>query len=172
MLLLRMSCGRLSKKTEALFARGARDRGLLDSRKEGTVIRYLILCARVGKHTDELAQELVSSTEGKTDCSESHTDGWDGYERVLCDRIDHYISKLLTQRLERTNGIIRQQTLAVASPTKHERLAEEGFPRQLSQIWQAVAADRGNCETDERLLPLDLEAFVPGNYSRTESRVN
>ena len=39
----------------------------------------LILCGRVGKHTDELAQELVSSTEGKTDCTEWGTDGWEGY---------------------------------------------------------------------------------------------
>jgi len=57
----------------------------------------LILCGRVGKHTDELAQALVSSTEGKTDCSEWHTDGWDGDSRVL-DEVDHYISKVLTQR--------------------------------------------------------------------------
>ncbi len=64
----------------------------------------------MGKHTDELVQELVSSTEGKTDCKEWHTDGWDGYERVLPDEVDHYISKALTQRLERTNGIVRQQT--------------------------------------------------------------
>lgn len=70
----------------------------------------LILSGRVGKHTDELAQELVSSTEGKTDCKEWHTDGWGGYERVLSDEVDHYISKALTQRSERTHGIIRQQT--------------------------------------------------------------
>ena len=43
----------------------------------------LILCGRVGKHTDSLAQELVSSTEGKTECKEWGTDGWQGYERVL-----------------------------------------------------------------------------------------
>lgn len=70
----------------------------------------LILSARVGKHTDELAQELVVSTEGKTVCKEWDTDGWGGYERVLPDEVDHYISKILTQRLERTNGIVRQQT--------------------------------------------------------------
>jgi IS1 family transposase len=64
----------------------------------------------VGKHSDELAQELVSSTEGKTDCSEWHTDSWDGYGRVLPSEVDHYTSKALTQRLERTNGIVRQQT--------------------------------------------------------------
>ncbi len=70
----------------------------------------MILCARVGKHTDELAIELVVSTEGKTDCKEWHTDGWDRYEPVLSDEIDRYISKVLTQRLERTNGIVSQQT--------------------------------------------------------------
>lgn len=74
----------------------------------------LILTGRVGKHTDELAIELVVSTEGKTDCKEWYTDGWDGYERVLPDEIDHYISKVLTQRLERTNGIIRYSNRALA----------------------------------------------------------
>lgn len=70
----------------------------------------LILCGRVGKHTDSLAIELVTSTEGKTDCKEWGTDGWQGYERVLPSEVDHYISKVLTQRLERTNAILRQQT--------------------------------------------------------------
>jgi IS1 family transposase len=71
----------------------------------------LILSGRVGKHTDSLAIELVTSTEGKTDCKEWHTDAWGGYERVLRnDEVEHYISKALTQRLERTNGCLRQQT--------------------------------------------------------------
>lgn len=70
----------------------------------------LILIGRVGKHTDELAQELVTSTEGKTGCKEWDTDGWEAYGRVLPSEVDHYISKALTQRLERTNGIVRQQT--------------------------------------------------------------
>lgn len=70
----------------------------------------LILSGRVGKHVDSLAVELVASTEGKTDCKEWHTDGWGGYERALCDEVDHYISKVLTQRSERTNGIVRQHT--------------------------------------------------------------
>jgi IS1 family transposase len=71
----------------------------------------LILCGRVGKHTNELAIELVASTQGKTECKEWHTDGWQGYERVLPDdEVEHYISKVLTQRLERTNGFLRQQT--------------------------------------------------------------
>ncbi len=56
------------------------------------------------------AKELVASTEGKIDCKEWGTDGWLGYERVLPSEVDHYISKVLTQRLERTNAILRQQT--------------------------------------------------------------
>lgn len=38
----------------------------------------LILCGRVGKHTDELAAELVHSTQAKTDCQQWQTDGWSG----------------------------------------------------------------------------------------------
>lgn len=70
----------------------------------------LILCGRVGKHTDSLAIELVSSTQGKTDCKEWHTDSWGGYERALPSEVEHYVSKLLTQRIERINGTLRQQT--------------------------------------------------------------
>ena len=71
----------------------------------------LILTGRVGKHTDELAAELVLNSQGKTECTEWHTDGWEGYARVLHDdEVDHFISKVLTQRLERTNGCLRQQT--------------------------------------------------------------
>ena len=70
----------------------------------------LILAGRVGKHTDELAEELVHSTQAKTNCKEWHTDGWGGYERVFDYEVKHYISKALTQRLERTLGIVRQQT--------------------------------------------------------------
>ena len=58
-----------------------------------------------------LGDELVASTESKTKCKEWHTDGWGGYERALCHHErEHYISKGLTQRVERTNGILRQQT--------------------------------------------------------------
>ncbi len=70
----------------------------------------LILSARVGKHTDELMEELVVSTEGKTACQEWNTDNWRGYERVLTSEKEHHIGKEKTQRIERTNGIIRQQT--------------------------------------------------------------
>ena len=70
----------------------------------------LILSGRIGKHTDELAAELVTSTEGKTECREWHTDGWSGYERALPSEVEHYVSKVLTQRLERINGTLRQQT--------------------------------------------------------------
>lgn len=70
----------------------------------------LILSARVGKHTDKLIEELVTSTEGKTDGQQWDTDGWGGYERVLPPETQHYIGKDRTQRLERTNEILRQQT--------------------------------------------------------------
>ena len=70
----------------------------------------LILAARVGKHTDELIEKLVISTEGKADYKQFNSDDWGGYERVLPPEIQHYIGKDKTQRLERTNGIVRQQT--------------------------------------------------------------
>ena len=70
----------------------------------------LILSARVGKHTDEFLEELIVSTEGKTDAKLWYTDDWGGYERVLPAEVTHIIGKESTQRLERTNGIIRQQT--------------------------------------------------------------
>jgi len=70
----------------------------------------LIIAARVGKHTDHLWSELVVRTEGKSDCQCWNTDNWGGYERVLGQEYEHYIGKDKTQRLERTNGIVRQQT--------------------------------------------------------------
>lgn len=70
----------------------------------------LLLSGRIGKHTDELAQALVVNTEGKTACHRWQTDGWDGYARQLPDKVTHEVSKALTQRLERSNGILRQQT--------------------------------------------------------------
>jgi insertion element IS1 protein InsB len=70
----------------------------------------LILTARVGKHTDELIEQLVFNTEGKTDCKQFNSDDWGGYERVLPPEVQHHIGKDKTQRLERTNGIVRQQT--------------------------------------------------------------
>jgi IS1 family transposase len=70
----------------------------------------LILAARVGKHTDTLIEQLVINTEGKTECKQFNTDDWGGYERVLPSEVQHHIGKDRTQRLERTNGTVRQQT--------------------------------------------------------------
>nr|WP_236619077.1 IS1 family transposase [Acaryochloris sp. CCMEE 5410] len=70
----------------------------------------LVLSGRIGKHTDELAQELIENTEGKIVCHNWQTDGWEGYSRQLPDKVIHHVSKVLTQWLERTNGILRQQT--------------------------------------------------------------
>lgn len=70
----------------------------------------LIFSARVGKHTDEFLAELIANTEGKTDAKCWYTDGWEAYERQLPLEATHIIGKENTQRIERTNGIVRQQT--------------------------------------------------------------
>ncbi len=70
----------------------------------------LILAARVGKHTEDFIEKLIVSTEGKTDCKQWHTDDGGGAERVLPLEVQHIIGLYQTQQLERTNGIIRQQT--------------------------------------------------------------
>ena len=112
-----------------------------------------IVSARVGKHTDEFIAQLVVSTEGLTACLEWDTDGWGGYERVLGAEVDHYIGKTLTQRNERTNGILRQQTGRWHDPAKQGR--------------QSVAADGGNRAIGCQLLQLDLAAFTLENNSST-----
>lgn len=70
----------------------------------------LILSGRVGKHTDALAEELAWNTEGKTDALTWSADGWQAYQRVLAPEVELWVGKTGTQRLERTNGIVRQQT--------------------------------------------------------------
>lgn len=70
----------------------------------------LIMGMRVGKHTDSFLSELLFNTAGKTDCKVWCTDDWGGYERILPPEVIHIIGKENTQRLERTNGIVRQQT--------------------------------------------------------------
>ena len=99
----------------------------------------LILAARVGKHTDAFLEELVASTEGKTDCQQWHTDGWFGYERVLTAEIDHQEG---TQRLERTNGIQRPHTV------RWHRLGE--------QICQALGTDESDGQVNRQLFQLAL----------------
>ena len=47
---------------------------------------------------------------GLTDCQNWKTDGWPSYQRVLPPLVKHQVEKIGTQRLERTNGILRQQT--------------------------------------------------------------
>jgi insertion element IS1 protein InsB len=70
----------------------------------------LIVSARVGKHTDALLNELLVSNQGKTDCTVWKTDEWGGYNRILPEEVEHWLGKAGTQRIERTNGIVRQQT--------------------------------------------------------------
>ena len=78
----------------------------------------LILAVKVGKYTDEFIQELVVNKEGKTDCQQWCTDGWESYQRVLGNEVSHIIGKEQTQHLERTNGIVRQQTGRWASSSE------------------------------------------------------
>ncbi len=66
-----------------------------------------------------------SNNRCKTECREWHTDGWSGYERVLPSEVEHYVSKVLRQRVERINGTLRQQT-----GRWHRRQSKFG------QVWQ------------------------------------
>jgi len=52
---------------------------------------------------------IVFTTVAISVCKQFNTDDWGGYERVLPPEIEHYIGKNKTQRLERTNGTVRQQ---------------------------------------------------------------
>ncbi len=58
----------------------------------------LILAARVGKQSKDLIEELIVSTEGKTDCRQWHTDDWGGYEPVFPPEVKHIIGKDQTQQ--------------------------------------------------------------------------
>jgi insertion element IS1 protein InsB len=74
----------------------------------------LIWAARVGKQTDALIKELVVSSEGKTACKCFNSDNEGGYERGLPPEIAHHIHHIgsgRTQRLEKSNGMVRQQTV-------------------------------------------------------------
>ena len=109
----------------------------------------LILAARVGKHTDDLIEELFTSSEGKTACKRFNRDDWGGYERVLPPEILHTVGKDKTQRLERTNGIVRQQT--------GRWLSLRHAPRtQAEQVWQSMGTDESNDPISGELLQLDL----------------
>lgn len=70
----------------------------------------LILSLRVGKYTDAFLTELMANTEGKTDCKCWCMDDWGSCERVFTPEITHFIGKENTQRLDRKNGIVCQQT--------------------------------------------------------------
>ncbi|MEM6433991.1 MAG: hypothetical protein AAF773_09085, partial [Cyanobacteria bacterium P01_D01_bin.115] len=56
-------------------------------------------CPGGQKHTDAFLDELVVSTEGKTEARLWYTDNWGGYERVLPPEVTHVVGKENTQRL-------------------------------------------------------------------------
>ena len=117
-----------------------------------------VLAARVGKHTDELIEQLVISTEGKTDCKRFNSDDWGGYERVLPPSIQHYIGKDKTQRLERTNGIVRQQT-----GRWHRRQNKFGKVWDMTKITTRLVVSYNK---------MDLAAQSPQNHLGSTSRTN
>ena len=112
----------------------------------------------MGKHTDELIEQLVMNTEGKTDCKQFNSDNWGGYERVLPPEIQHSVGRDKTQRLERTNGIVRQQTLSLASTTE--------------QVWQSVGTDESDDSISGELLQLDLATQPIQNNCRLACRIS
>ena len=85
-------------------------------------------------------------------------DNWGGYQRVLPPEILHYIGSGKTQRLERTNGIIRQQT-----GRWHRRQNKFG------KVWEPSDGDH---PISGELLQLDLAAQSLQDNGRSTSGFN
>ena len=95
-----MSYGRLSKKTSSLLSWRTRNWRLLDSDKFSSIERVDLIWSH------RQAYWWIGDWVSDKIC----TDGWSGYERALPLEVEHSVSKVLTQRLERINGTLRQQT--------------------------------------------------------------
>lgn len=98
----------------------------------------------------ELAAELVVSTQAKTDCKEWHTDGWSGYERVLPDEVEHYIST-------RVNASVVSELMGLYV-NKRSR-----WHRRQNKWEQALGTNSDGCAVSRKLLQLDLAAFMLRN---------
>ena len=72
-----------------------------------------ILATRVGKHTDQFISELITNTEGKTNCKYWHTDDWGGYERVLPPEVKH-IFNWIWVHTRKENTATQRAELAIA----------------------------------------------------------
>ena len=118
----------------------------------------LILAARVGKHTDELIEQLLVTTQGKTDCKRWHSDDWGGYERVVPPEILHYIGKDRTQRLERTNPIVRQQTGKWHRRQNMRDCGRNPSPRNSRKFGKLWELSEGDDPMGRELFQLDLAA--------------
>lgn len=114
----------------------------------------LILICRVGKHTNSLLDELMSSTEDETDCKHWNSDDWGGHKRILTSEISRY----RTQRLERTNEIVRHQT-------GRWHLCQNKF----SKAWDHTKA---HSLVSGELLPLGSGSQSAKNNSSPESRIS
>ena len=102
----------------------------------------LILAARVGKHTDDLIEELVVSSEGKTVCKQWNSDDWGGYERVLPPEILHYIGN--------------RQDATVRAHQWHCQAANWALASQAEQVWKSMGTNESNDPISGELLQLDL----------------
>ena len=85
-------------------------------------------------------------------------DGKGMSEYCASDEVEHYIGKILTQRLERTNGCLRQHT-----GRWHRRQNKFGKVWELSESHLAF---------DHHLLQLDLGTFPFRHYSSSTRRPN
>jgi hypothetical protein len=114
----------------------------------------LILAARVGKHTDELIEQLVTNTEGKTDCKQFNSDDWGGYERVL------------------PPSHRQGQNPAIRAHKWHCSTANWTMASTAEQVRQTVGTDEGDNSFSGGLLQLDLAAFSMQNNRSTTSRTS
>jgi hypothetical protein len=102
----------------------------------------LILAARVEKHTDELIEELVVSSEGKTNCKQWNSDRWGGYERVLPPEILHR----------------QRQDATIGAHQWHCEATNWTMASTTEQVSQDVGTNEGNDPIGRELLQLDLAA--------------
>lgn len=102
-------CGHSSQKTKAMHPGGIESGGLLDWVESGSP--QWLDSRRLRGQTHRCVHWAISREHRRKDRLQAIQHRWlGGYERVLPPEIEHHIGKDKTQRLERTNGTVRQQT--------------------------------------------------------------
>lgn len=94
----------------------------------------LILSGRVGKHTDSKGAGVSRQyrRQDQTDCQEWDTDDWEGYQRVLPEEVDHYISFRLDATLGENQRYYAPTDRTLASTAKQVREVvepDESYPK-------------------------------------------